>query len=193
MKTGKRPTQRIKYLHRDQIEDMGKAAKERSVRDYLLLAFLYRFGMRASEACGLLTTDVDAKRGEVRIEGLKNGLERVYSLPRDLVRLLKRYTPGETYFFESRQGTGKLARTRLWAIVKEIMVAAGIPKGFTVHSIRHSAAVHCLDAGGGLEDVRDLLRHRRIDSTDIYGAISPKRRGDYFGKMQRSDSVVKFR
>lgn len=182
---------RIAYLDQSQVGALFKAAKARPIRDQLILAFLYRFGMRASEVCDLRTVDVNRDRGEVRIQGLKNGLERVYSLPRDLKPLLRRHQPDGEYFFASREG--KMSRTRVWQVTKETMKAAGIPDTYTVHSLRHSVAVHSLDAGLQLEDVRDLLRHRRMASTEIYGAISVRRRNDYLRRLQDSDAIVKVR
>lgn len=194
--SGKRSTQgerTIRYLTQEQVRDLFNAARRRPVRDRLLLAFLYRFGMRASEAAGLRTADVDLRRGEVRIRGLKGGVERLYTLPRDLRPLLRGFVPGRDFFFASRQGDGQLARTRVWQIVKESMTSAGIPGSYNVHSLRHSAAVHALDAGLQLEDVRDLLRHRRMSSTEIYGTISTRRRNDYLRRLEESDAVVKVR
>jgi len=192
----KRSTQRgerrIRYLDQDQVRALFKSARERPVRDQMLLAMLYKFGMRASEAAGLRTGDVDRVRGQVRIQGLKSGLERVYSLPRDLKALLRRYRPAGEFFFASRQGD-RMSRTRVWQVVKATMEAAGIPPEFNVHSLRHSAAVHALDAGLQLEDVRDLLRHRRMSSTEIYGEISVRRRNDYLRRLEESSAIVKVR
>jgi integrase/recombinase XerC len=192
-KRSTRPQRRVRYLDQDQVRELFRAARKRSVRDQLLLAFLYRFGMRASEACGLRTADVNAKRGEVHILGLKSGLERVYSLPRDLKPLLRGYRPSGEHFFASRQDDGRLSRTRVWQVVKETMKEAGISEQFNVHSLRHSAAVHALDAGLQLEDVRDLLRHRRMASTEIYGEISVRRRNDYLRRLEESPEIVKVR
>jgi site-specific recombinase XerD len=180
----------IKYLTQEQIRDLMRAAKKASQRDRLLLAFLYRFGMRASEVCGLHAEAVDAKRREIRIRGLKSGLERVYTIPQDVRGLMRGYKPDGEYYFSSRQGE-RMARTRLWQIVKGFMESAGLPAWATIHSLRHSLAVHMLDAGLQLEDVRDQLRHKRIASTDVYGAISTRRRNDYLSRMEQSAAVVK--
>jgi site-specific recombinase XerD len=188
-----RENRQIRYLTQEQVRALFQAAKKRPVRDQLLIAFLYRYGLRASEVCGLATRDVERHRGEVRVVGAKGGLERLYTLPRDLRPLLRRHEPGEEFFFASRQGTGRLARTRVWQIVKETMAAAGIPVEFNVHSLRHSAAVHALDAGLQLEDVRDLLRHRRMASTEVYGTISVRRRNDYLKRLDASPEIVKVR
>lgn len=111
---------------------------------------------------------------------------------RDLRPLLRRHEAGEEFFFASWQGTGRLARTRVWQIVKETMAAAG-PVEFNVHSLRHSATVHALDAGLQLADVRDLLRHRRMASTEVYETISTRRRNDYLRRLEESSAIVKVR
>lgn len=190
-KRSTQPDRAIKYLDQDQVRRLFASARTAPVRDQLILAFLYRFGMRASEVCQLKTADVDRKRGEVRIRGLKNGLERVYTLPRDLRPLLRRHRPGEGFFFGSRQDDGRLSRTRVWQVFKALAREASLPDWATVHSLRHSAAVHALDAGLQLEDVRDLLRHRRMSSTEIYGEISVRRRNDYLRRLEESPAVVK--
>jgi len=192
--SAKRSTQRdrsIKYLDQDQVRRLFSAARKASVRDQLLLAFLYRFGMRASEVCQLRAADVNTKRGEIRVNGLKGGLERIYTLPRDLRPLLRRHRPGGEYFFTSRQDDGKLSRTRVWQVFKALAREADLPAWASVHSLRHSAAVHALDAGLQLEDVRDLLRHRRMSSTEVYGDISVRRRNDYLRRLEESPAVVK--
>ena len=68
---------------------------------------------------------------------------------------------------------------------------AGLPGDVGMHSLRHSAAVHALDAGLSTEDVRDLLRHKRIATTDVYANLSTRRRGDYLRKLESSNAVVK--
>ena len=54
-------------------------------------------------------------------------------------------------------------------------------------------AVHALDAGLATEDVRDLLRHRKLSTTDVYANLSTCRRSDYLGRLERSDAVVRIR
>ena len=62
-----------------------------------------------------------------------------------------------------------------------------------VHSLRHSAAVHALDAGLSTEDVRDLLRHRKLSTTDAYANLSTRRRNDYLARLEGSSAVVNIR
>ena len=62
-----------------------------------------------------------------------------------------------------------------------------------VRSLRHSAASQALDAGLQHEDVRDLLWHRRMSSTEIYGQISVRKRSNYQWRLEDSSAIVKVR
>jgi site-specific recombinase XerD len=81
----------------------------------------------------------------------------------------------------------------VWCIFKATAPAAGIPPGFAMYSLRHSAAVHALDAELSTEDVRDLLRHARVASTEVYATLSVRRRSDYLKRLEASEAVVKVR
>src|SRR5262245_66550842 len=74
----------VRYFTQEQIGRLFDAIPGENVRDRLLLAFIYRFGMRVSEATGLPAAAVDRTRWEVTIQGLKGGLRRTYTIPRDL-------------------------------------------------------------------------------------------------------------
>lgn len=43
-----------------------------------------------------------------------------------------------------------------------------MPKRISCHSLRHSKAMHLLQAGVNLIYIRDILGHASIQSTDIY-------------------------
>lgn len=185
----------IKWLTQEQVMALFKAAAKRPLRDRLLLAFAYRFGMRTAELIELPAKAVDSSRGEITIQGAKNGLRRVYTIPRDLVPLVRRYSrerdKSVPQFFTGQRG--RLHRVRAWGIFKEVAREAGLPDDLGLHSLRHSAAVHALDSGLTTDDLRDLLRHRRISSTEVYSNLSTKRRANYLQKLQESDAVVKIK
>jgi len=187
-----RRSEQVKYLSQDQVAALFRAATKRPVRDRLILAFMYRLAMRTQEICLLPAKAVDLARNEITIKGMKNGLTRTYTIPSDLRPLVKAYarTRDKSPYWFVGQREGRLHRVRVFLIVKEIMRAAGI-EGFGAHSLRHSAAVHSLDAGLGTDDVRDLCRHRRISSTEVYSNLSTKRRANYLQTLQESDAVVK--
>jgi integrase/recombinase XerC len=183
--------QRTRHLSQDQVRALFAAAKGRSARDQLMLAFAYRFALRTVELCALPSEAVNIARWEITIQGAKGGLRRAYTIPSDLRPLMRKHKPGASRYFVGRRGP--LGRLRVWRVFKATAREAGIPREFAMHSLRHSAAVHALDAGLSTEDVRDLLRHARLSTTDRYAVLSVRRRSDYLKRLEASDAVVKLR
>jgi integrase len=54
------------------------------------------------------------------------------------------------------------------------------------HVLRHSAAVHVLDAGEDIDFARDHLGHRSIQSTMTYAQVSDARRNRKIRRLERS-------
>jgi integrase/recombinase XerD len=183
---------RPKYLDQPQLAALFRVATKRPLRDRLLVALAYRFGLRISEALSLRSDDVDLRRGEVTVRGLKGGAERTYSIGSDIRTLLRRYDAPGPFLFASRESE-RLSRTQAWLVVKAMMREAGIPAEHGPHSLRHSLAVHMLDSGLRLEQVKDALRHRSIRSTEVYADISAGARRDYQDAMERSSRIVKMK
>jgi site-specific recombinase XerD len=198
-KTGTVAEAPVRYLKADELNRLLAAAKRRGLRDHLLLALSYRLGLRVGEATGLKFGDVvakDSRHGEVLVRGLKRGLVRSYSIPRDLLPLVRRWMKerghGPGAFFTGRQGES-LTRQRCWQIVKACAKDAGLPADVRFHTLRHSIGVHAINGGMTTEDVKDLLRHRSIRSTEIYAVTSPERRRGYLRRLDESGDVVKVR
>ena len=64
-------------------------------------------------------------------------------------------------------------------------------KGRSTHGLRHSIAVHLLDAGRGIEYVADHLGHKNIQNTRMYAQISHPLREQVFRDLERHPKIVR--
>lgn len=61
-----------------------------------------------------------------------------------------------------------------------------IPKKITPHCLRHSKAMHMLEAGINLIYIRDYLGHESIETTQVYARANPKAKRKAIKEMELS-------
>ena len=173
-----------KYLTQDELQRFFAVIP--SPRDRALLAVIYHYGLRVDEATMLTVEDVDLKNHRIKIRRLKNGLGGEKPLWRHTAKLLRAYLrvrrDAGPYLFTGREGP--LKKRQIQTLFIAYARVAGI-RGRAVHSLRHSIAVHLLDAGRGIEYVADHLGHRNIQNTRIYAQISRPLREQVFRDLER--------
>jgi integrase len=182
----------IKYLSQDEVRSLFRVIS--SLRDRLIFNIMYKYGLRASEV-GLLTwEDIDFKNQKIMIWRVKGGVSGKYNIFPDTLFLLNLWretiSNKESCVFNSRFKKS-ISRKTLDYLFKKYGKEINLPKYKRhCHTLRHSIAVHMLDAGHGQEDVKDHLGHRYIQSTDVYAVLSNKKRDAVFNKMKTSVEIV---
>ncbi len=174
----------------DRLLDVARGDTPIALRDYAILALLYATGMRASEAVALTVDDLDLRRGTVRCLG-KGNKERLVPLHAEAVRTLRRYLEEarplllrnreERHLFLNRVGRS-LTRQGLWYIVHQHVKVAGLEGRVTPHTLRHTFATHLLEGGADLRDVQHLLGHSSITTTQLYTAVSDRRKRELYDR-----------
>ena len=87
--------------------------------------------------------------------------------------------------FLGRQG--RLKARRIQNLFRHYAAEAALPRDRRhLHCLRHSVAVHLLDAGEEIDFVRDHLAHKSIQSTMTYAQISDTRRNRSIRRLERS-------
>jgi integrase len=179
-----------KYLAQEELVRFFKTIL--SPRDRALFAVIYHYGLRVDEVTALTLADLDLKSHRIRLRRLKNGLGGEKPLWRHTAKLLRTYLrirrDAGPYLFTGREGPVK--KRQIQNLFTRYAKAAGI-SGRSVHSLRHSIAVHLLDAGRGIEYVADHLGHKNIQNTRIYAQISHPLREATFRELERHPKIVR--
>lgn len=151
------------------------------LRDHAMLRLLSATGMRVGELVMVNLDDLDVDGHRVRVVG-RGSRER--HLPLDAATLqsirtyldrarpyLTRNTQAETALVVNQRGQ-RLTRQGFWLIMKGLVRDAGLPAAMTPHMLRHSFATHQIGEGLGLEELRQLLGHASIATTQIYTQVA---------------------
>ena len=160
------------------IESVDPASGWTAARDRAILEILYGCGLRVSEACGLLISQVYLKEGFVRVVG-KGDKERLVPLGEMAAEAFENYLrqrpePASPQFddvaFLNHRG-GPLSRVAIFNLVKKQALLAGVRKEISPHTFRHSFATHLIENGADLRVVQEMLGHESILTTEIYTHI----------------------
>lgn len=149
-------------------------------RDRAVIVLMRRMALRSAEVAALRLDDIDWVGGTVRIRGKGGRIDRM-PLPTDVGEALVSYlrygrpaTSERTVFVRAVAPFTSLASSSVSCIVARAARRAGLG---TVHGhrLRHTAASETLNAGAGLDEVAQLLRHEGVASTIIYAKVDRSR------------------
>ena len=152
-----------------------------SLKTRVLLSLGYGCGLRAGEIVRLKAKHIDSAQKIIRVEQSKGRKDRNVMLPDEMLDLLRQWWKArpsrhdaaiplqERWLFPSRKSAGRPITTRhLNRLFHEAADAAGIKKGVTVHTLRHSFATHLLEQGTNLRKIQLLLGHEKLETTARY-------------------------
>lgn len=176
--------------------EMPDRTTRQGARDLALLSLMYDSGARVQEVADLKASMVRlASPSTVRLSG-KGGKSRIVPMMEAQVRILKPYMEKngllrpenqEHQLFVNQQG-GKLTRAGISHILQKYVSRAHakdpllFPEKFSCHCMRHSKAMHMLQAGINLVYIRDFLGHESIQTTEIYARADSKQKRDAMEK-----------
>lgn len=177
----------ISYFSLNEIEillNIPDTLTKKGFRDYVLLLFLYESAARAQELCDLKLKQLNLKDNNFAILIGKGNKERMVPLSNNLAEVLKKYITifklgSDDFVFKNRAGN-KLTRKGVeYILLKYIELARNVHSNlfkykYSNHSMRHSRAMHLLEAGVNLIYIRDILGHSSVITTETYARANPK-------------------
>jgi integrase/recombinase XerD len=165
-------------------------------RDLTLLSLMYDTGSRVQEIIDLtpsalrlnkpVTVKVTGKGNKARIVPLLDG--QVDQLKSYLKETRLDTVQANLYPLFSNSRKEKLTRAGISHIVHRYAVTARaldeklIPAKLSPHSLRHSKAMHLLQAGVNLVYIRDILGHVSVQTTEIYARADSRQKREAIEK-----------
>ncbi|MBE9510590.1 MAG: site-specific integrase [Bacteroidetes bacterium] len=147
----------------------------------ICLKIIYSLGLRLQEGTHLQVSDIDSDRMFVHVHKGKGAKDRLVPLPNATLKFLRKFwkTHRNPNFLFPAPGRGKGAKlmstnnkpvpkSSIQIAFQEACQRAKINKKVSVHHLRHSYAVHLLEAGVDFRYVQEFLGHEDPKTTLIY-------------------------
>ena len=127
-------------------------------------------GLRVSEVVNLRCRDISFSNLNIRVVDGKYNRDRDIPIPPFMLEILDRWNeirPKSEWFFCTLKG-GKLKVRYIQAMVERYSKKAGIDKRVSPHTLRHTFATDFYRQTLKLEELRKLLGHADLSTTQIY-------------------------
>lgn len=185
----------VDYLERDELQAVLDAPNTRTrngTRDRAMLHMTYAAGLRVSELIGLRCKDLSANTDMVHVMG-KGRRERTLPLWKETQTVLHEWlaarpnAPTDHLFLNSRGAPmsrhGFAHRLALHVETARLKIPSLKEKRVSPHVLRHSCAMHTLEATRDIRKVSLWLGHSSLQATEIYLHAHPDDKIEMLAEM----------
>jgi integrase/recombinase XerD len=147
-----------------------------NLKHKLIIMFGYSSGLRLNEINRIRLSDIDRERMQLRVNEGKGKKDRYTKLSAKILvfldQYLDEYNPSDLLF--TGQDSKEYSDRSIQNVVKAAVKRAGIKKGVSTRTLRHSFATHLLENGTDLRYIQELMGHSSSKTTEIYTHITTK-------------------
>jgi len=157
-------------------EDFSEGTFE-EFRDYVMIDFFYRTGVRLSELIGLKVTDVNLFSLTATVLGKRNKVRQIpltLNFKNELIKYLEKRKQfmqekgtDHPYFFPDNSGN-QMYPVFVYRIVKEKIRQVSTGKKKSPHLLRHTFATSMLNNGADINSIKEILGHSSLAATQVY-------------------------
>lgn len=169
------------FLTRKEFQKVISAVKK--IRHKIYLFTVYSMGLRLGEALNLKTSDIDSQQMKIHIRQGKGNKDRFVDLPEITLLALRAFWKthrNPNLIFPNQNGTPEtirkadtpMDREGAQEALKGALRDCGIKKRISIHSLRHSFAVHLVEDNVHLRHIQELLGHSDPQTTALYTRLS---------------------
>jgi site-specific recombinase XerD len=171
-----------KFISADDVERLLHSIDQKTPegrRNHAIMQLLARLGLRAAEVAALTLNDLDWDAGEIIVRGKGGRCDRLplpYEVGQAIANYLRDGRPScstRCVFVRHRAPQRGFANGEaVGTIVRRALDRAGLnPAHKGAHLLRHSLATRLLRNGASLAEIGELLRHRNLNTTQIYAKV----------------------
>jgi integrase len=174
-----------KYLTEREVERLMAAARKSGRyghRDATMILLAFRHGLRASELCDLLWSQVELAAGRLHVRRAKSGTPSVHPLQGDELRALRRLQREQqpsSHVFTTERG-GPMTPKGFNTLFRRVGERALMPFPVHPHMLRHACGYALANAGHDTRALQAYLGHRNIQHTVRYTELAPHRFKDFW-------------
>lgn len=146
------------------------------LQDKLIVDVLYSTGMRRQELINLQWADINFATGQLKVTG-KGNKQRIIPIGKELSSSLQLFRklqkeklksiPTASYVFLT-DSENQLYPNHVYRLVKKYVGYCSTVEKKSPHVLRHSFATHMSNNGAKLNDIKELLGHASLASTQVY-------------------------
>lgn len=169
------------YIDQTRMESLVDAELQEgdyeSYRDWFIVDFLYRTGIRRAELTGLKLKDVNLASLTITVTGKRNKQRQLPVTPAfktDIIKYLQlrnEYVSekgtGSDAFFVGNTGN-QITAQHVYRTVKAAVSLVSTGKKKSPHVLRHSFATAMLNNGADINSIKELLGHSSLAATQVY-------------------------
>lgn len=149
------------------------------LRTYAILQLAYTLGLRLKEICRITLNDIEFGNGKISINDRKSANPIKLPLPEDAIKAIAAYIIGarpesrhKTLFLTLCAPYSPISPNAAHFHLKNLMLKADLPS--TAHWLRHTYAQNLLEAGASICEIKEMMGHESIRSTQNYLRIHIK-------------------
>jgi len=147
------------------------------VRNVAIMAMFLMTGLRLNELINVQVQDVDLNAQEILVRKGKGRKERIVPIYPKLERVLRTYAEERQklskptpWFFHSAKSDKRMTGKTVQKVCQKISKQAKVK--FTPHMLRHTFGHLSTNAGLGVYQIKEIMGHANLSSTEIYLSVS---------------------
>lgn len=170
------PQRKMSFISKDDMQELLNEDYDTTnlieLRNHIIIEILYCTGIRQAELLGIKEKDISFSNYSFKVLG-KRRKERIVIINQKIVDDLIKYIDlkhrlniKEEFLFVDKKGKA-LSENQLYNMIHKKLLVYSVEKK-SPHVFRHTCATHLIDNGAEINNVKNLLGHVSITTTEKY-------------------------